>query len=199
MPPAPAAPAAKTSDREMMRRSQARATDSGAPTKTDTARLKRDMRAAEAEQSRPYIEEQEREDAERAELDRKRGKDSGGDGRGRAATGSGAGGVRVGGRRARPTNVLRGQRVVAGGTPIEEGAGVLLGIVLYALLLNFVRYGPDGVRGWLAAKFINQPYAPALKDTPPPPKALTPTPAPTTKATASTLPYPVPNQVPALS
>ena len=36
-------------------------------------------------------------------------------------------------------------------------AGFLFGLGLYALALNFLRYGPAGVTGWLGAKFLNRP------------------------------------------
>jgi hypothetical protein len=38
-----------------------------------------------------------------------------------------------------------------------DGAGFLLGLFLYALVLNTIRYGPAGPRAWLAAKFLNKP------------------------------------------
>lgn len=40
---------------------------------------------------------------------------------------------------------------------MSDGTGFALGLVLYALGLNYIRYGPPGVRGWLAAKFLNKP------------------------------------------
>lgn len=40
----------------------------------------------------------------------------------------------------------------------EDGAGLLLGVFAWALILNFVRGGPAQARGWLAAKFLNKPY-----------------------------------------
>lgn len=36
----------------------------------------------------------------------------------------------------------------------------LLGFGMYALFLNFLHYGPVGVKGWLMAKFINSPLDP---------------------------------------
>lgn len=35
--------------------------------------------------------------------------------------------------------------------------GFLLGLGAYCLFLNYLRYGPVGVKGWLLAKFINSP------------------------------------------
>lgn len=62
-----------------------------------------------------------------------------------------------------------GDRLVAGaGGAVEQGAGFLLGVIAYALALNYLRGGPDAARGWLAAKFLNRPYAA------PPAAALTP-------------------------
>lgn len=41
---------------------------------------------------------------------------------------------------------------------VSDGAGLLLGMVAYALLINYLKGGAPQVRGWLAAKFINKPY-----------------------------------------
>jgi len=38
-----------------------------------------------------------------------------------------------------------------------DGAGFLLGLFLYALALNTVRFGPAGAKAWLSAKFLNKP------------------------------------------
>lgn len=35
--------------------------------------------------------------------------------------------------------------------------GFFAGLVLYALALNYIRFGPAGVKGWLGAKFVNRP------------------------------------------
>lgn len=42
----------------------------------------------------------------------------------------------------------------------NDGAGFLGGLLLYVLALNYLRYGKDGVKGWLAAKFVNRPWSP---------------------------------------
>jgi len=39
--------------------------------------------------------------------------------------------------------------------------GFLAGLVLYTLGLNFLRYGVDGPKGWIRAKFLNEPYVEA--------------------------------------
>lgn len=39
-----------------------------------------------------------------------------------------------------------------------EGAGAVLALFAYPLLVNGLRGGPAQAKGWLAAKFINQPY-----------------------------------------
>lgn len=36
----------------------------------------------------------------------------------------------------------------------------MFGLFLYVLALNYVRHGPEGVKGWLAAKFLNKPWTP---------------------------------------
>jgi hypothetical protein len=41
---------------------------------------------------------------------------------------------------------------------VNQGAGFVLGMLVYALALNYVQGGPDQARGWLAAKFLNKPY-----------------------------------------
>lgn len=46
--------------------------------------------------------------------------------------------------------------------------GFAAGLLLYTLALNYLRYGPEGVTGWLKAKFLNQPAAiapPVVRDT----------------------------------
>ena len=39
----------------------------------------------------------------------------------------------------------------------QEGAGFLLGMGTYALVLAFLNHGWPGVWGWLSAKFVNKP------------------------------------------
>lgn len=149
--------------------------------RASTEELGREMRRADRAQSQPYKEQYERDEAERTELDAKRAK-------GRAASSS----RRV--RQARPTNILRGRRVVAGGSAPQEGAGLLLGLILYALASSYIRYGPAGVRGWFAAKFINKPFAPAAGSTPNAATPHIPTAAPPAKGSSSQ--YPSPQVVP---
>lgn len=43
---------------------------------------------------------------------------------------------------------------------VHDGSGFLFGMLAYALVLNGIRYGTPGVRGWLSAKFLNKPYKP---------------------------------------
>ncbi|MFE7413139.1 hypothetical protein [Streptomyces laurentii] len=43
------------------------------------------------------------------------------------------------------------------GGAMDTGAGIVLGVVGYALLVNFLRGGPSQVKTWLAAKFVNKP------------------------------------------
>lgn len=47
---------------------------------------------------------------------------------------------------------------IRGPAPISDGAGFVLGLLVYALVLNFLQGGAPQARGWLAAKFINKPY-----------------------------------------
>jgi hypothetical protein len=53
-----------------------------------------------------------------------------------------------------------------GGGLVDDGAGFILGLVAYALLVNYLRGGVPAVRGWLAAKFINRPYMGASAGSP---------------------------------
>ncbi len=61
-------------------------------------------------------------------------------------------------------------------------AGFLLSLIGYALVLNYLEGGPAQVRGWLAAKFLNQPYQPAV--TPPSAAASPSSPAPPSTGSA---------------
>lgn len=38
-----------------------------------------------------------------------------------------------------------------------DASGFALGLVLYCLFINYMKYGPPGVRGWISAKFVNKP------------------------------------------
>lgn len=40
---------------------------------------------------------------------------------------------------------------------VNDGAGFVLGLVLFALVRNYLEGGPDQAKGWIAAKFINKP------------------------------------------
>lgn len=51
-----------------------------------------------------------------------------------------------------------GGRLLGGGGPLDSGAGLLLGAILYANVVNYLRGGLPAVRGWWAAKFLNKPY-----------------------------------------
>lgn len=46
--------------------------------------------------------------------------------------------------------------------PMQTAAGVVLGGVLYAVLLNWIRGGPAQAKGWLLAKLINKPSSTAI-------------------------------------
>lgn len=51
------------------------------------------------------------------------------------------------------------------GGPIELGAGVILGGVVYALGVSLVRYGAKGPSAWLSAKFLNKTSGVAAQKT----------------------------------
>lgn len=42
--------------------------------------------------------------------------------------------------------------------PIETGAGFLLGLIAWAIVINLLRGGPAQAKGWILAKLINKPY-----------------------------------------
>ncbi|MDB4872793.1 MAG: hypothetical protein JWP34_4561 [Massilia sp.] len=44
----------------------------------------------------------------------------------------------------------------SGGGAVQTGGGIVLGIVGYAVLLNWIRGGPSQVKAWLLAKLINK-------------------------------------------
>lgn len=48
---------------------------------------------------------------------------------------------------------------------VNDTAGFVLGLLLYALTLNYLQGGSAQVRGWLRAKFLNQPYGPSATAT----------------------------------
>jgi hypothetical protein len=43
-----------------------------------------------------------------------------------------------------------------GGVSVDDGAGLILGLMVWVVVLNFIRNGPDGVKTLLRAKFLNQ-------------------------------------------
>lgn len=55
---------------------------------------------------------------------------------------------------------------------VDDGAGFVLGLLSYALVLAYLRGGTEGVRAWLRAKFLNEASADLAKmPTPAPPSA----------------------------
>jgi hypothetical protein len=49
-------------------------------------------------------------------------------------------------------------RVKGPGGAVNDGAGFVLGALVWALVLAYLRGGPPMVKGWLRAKFLNKPY-----------------------------------------
>lgn len=43
---------------------------------------------------------------------------------------------------------------------VNDSAGWVLGLLVYALALNYLRGGAPQAKGWIAAKFLNRPYKP---------------------------------------
>lgn len=81
-------------------------------------------------------------------------------------------------------------------------AGFGFGLVLYVLALNYLRYGPAGVKGWLSAKFLNQPASKsdlgtdALEQPTPPEVDPTPVPDWLNPHRYKATPAPAPSQTP---
>lgn len=44
---------------------------------------------------------------------------------------------------------------------MADAGGFLTGLALYTVVVIYLRYGPAGWKGWLSAKFLNKPMAPA--------------------------------------
>jgi len=42
------------------------------------------------------------------------------------------------------------------GVSVNDGAGFVLGLLAWVLTMQYIRGGPDGVKAWLRAKFLNQ-------------------------------------------
>jgi hypothetical protein len=40
---------------------------------------------------------------------------------------------------------------------VHDAGGLLVGMALYTVTITYLRYGPAGWKGWLAAKFLNRP------------------------------------------
>lgn len=96
-----------------------------------------------------------------------------------------AGGTRSTAGKAAGRIVDRQQRRAVG--IAADGAGFVLGLLAWALVLSYLRGGTPAVQGWLKAKFINEPYQPGKKaagGTGVNPFVPSPTPA------APTYPYP---------
>ena len=45
---------------------------------------------------------------------------------------------------------------LAPGITVDDGAGLLLGLIAWVIALQYIRGGPAAVRAWLAAKFLNK-------------------------------------------
>lgn len=56
-------------------------------------------------------------------------------------------------------------------TRAADAGGFLSGLALYMVVVIYIRYGPEGWKGWLAAKFLNRPMASPTGGTGTKPKA----------------------------
>jgi hypothetical protein len=52
-------------------------------------------------------------------------------------------------------------------TRAADAGGFLGGLALYAVVVIYIRYGPEGWLGWLSAKFLNKPITSAADATGP--------------------------------
>jgi len=59
-----------------------------------------------------------------------------------------------------PVEVEDTTHEIGGGTVTQTGAGIVLGIVAYALLVNYLRGGIPRVQEWFRAKFLNEDNSP---------------------------------------
>lgn len=66
---------------------------------------------------------------------------------------------KLAGRDARNANLrsTAGAGAAKAGSVANDGAGILLGMFAYALLVNYLAGGVAGTRAWLSAKFLNRP------------------------------------------
>lgn len=66
-----------------------------------------------------------------------------------------------------------GKSGLAGKLNADSGAGLVLGMIAYALAINYLRGGLPAVKGWFGAKFLNKAYQGPLQaksyQTPPQP------------------------------
>jgi hypothetical protein len=44
---------------------------------------------------------------------------------------------------------------------VRDAGGLLSGMLLYTVVIIYIRYGPAGWKGWLSAKFLNKPMSSA--------------------------------------
>jgi hypothetical protein len=40
---------------------------------------------------------------------------------------------------------------------MSDAGGFLSGLALYTVVVIYIRYGPEGWKGWISAKFLNKP------------------------------------------
>lgn len=72
--------------------------------------------------------------------------------------------VASGGRAARPATARKGGGSMPGprfipprSTNVKDWGGFAFGLVVHALVMSYIRYGKEGPKGWLKAKFLNKP------------------------------------------
>lgn len=63
---------------------------------------------------------------------------------------------RAAGTTARPERLASTPFRPGGRLTVNDASGFLLGVFVWVLVLQFLRDGPQGVRDWLRAKFLNR-------------------------------------------
>lgn len=68
------------------------------------------------------------------------------------------GGGKGGGRGGKGGSSMPGPRFIPPrSAKASDWGGFAFGLVLHALVMSYIRYGKEGPKGWLKAKFLNQP------------------------------------------
>lgn len=76
----------------------------------------------------------------------------------RPATARKGAGAKGGGRGGKGGGSIPGPRLIPPrSTKAKDWGGFAFGLVVHALVMSYIRYGKEGPKGWLRAKFLNRP------------------------------------------